>query len=137
TGCGSSDASSSDLLLVTIAWVFFRSPTLDTAFGITGSMFGWGASLMPVDPATSSLPSSDVALMATAALAVAWFMPNTQEIMSRYQPALNGPPADRVSPVLLWRPTFASAAFVGIAAVASLATIIFEKRVGDFIYFQF
>src|SRR6201996_5390690 len=106
-------------LLVTIAWVFFRSPTLDTAFGITGSMFGWGASLMPVDPAASSLPSSDVALMATAALAVAWFMPNTQEIMSRYQPALNGPPASGVSPVLLWRPTFASAAFVGIAAVAS------------------
>jgi alginate O-acetyltransferase complex protein AlgI len=65
-------------------------------------------------------------------------MPNTQEIMSLYHPALGGPrETDLTASRLLWRPTMACAAMVGAAAVASLATIVFEKRVGDFIYFQF
>jgi alginate O-acetyltransferase complex protein AlgI len=125
-------------LLVTFAWVFFRSPTLDTALGIAKSMFGLGALLVPADLAGSNLPSSDVAAIAAAALMVAWFMPNTQEIMSLYRPALAVPRQAGVgSPLFLWRPTIACAVMVGAAAVASLATIIFEKRVGDFIYFQF
>jgi len=125
-------------LLVTVAWVFFRSPTLDTALSIAKSMFGLGALLVPIDPASSILPSSDVAAIAAAAMAIVWLMPNTQEIMSLYQPALNAPrQADTGSLPFLWRPTIACAAIVGTAAIASLATIIFEKRVGDFIYFQF
>ena len=102
------------------------------------SRFGLGALLVPVDLAGSNLPSSDVAAIAAAALMVAWFMPNTQEIMSLYRPALAAPrQADASSPLFLWRPTIACAVMVGAAAVTSLATIIFEKRVGDFIYFQF
>jgi alginate O-acetyltransferase complex protein AlgI len=125
-------------LLVTVAWVFFRAPTLGTALGVAKSMFGLGALLVPADLAGSNLPSGDVAAMAAAALVVAWFMPNTQEIMSLYHPALGGPrETDPTASRLLWRPTMACAAMVGAAAVASLATIVFEKRVGDFIYFQF
>jgi alginate O-acetyltransferase complex protein AlgI len=125
-------------LLVTVAWVFFRAPTLGTALGVAKSMFGLGALLVPADLAGSNLPSGDVAAMAAAALVVAWFMPNTQEIMSLYHPALGGPrETDPNASRLLWRPTFACAVMVGAAAVASLATIVFEKRVGDFIYFQF
>lgn len=125
-------------LLVTFAWVFFRSATLDTALGIAKSMFGLGALWVPADLAGSNLPSSDVAAIAAAALMVAWLMPNTQEIMSLYKPALAAPrQADATSALFLWRPTIACAVMVGAAAVASLATIIFEKRVGDFIYFQF
>lgn len=124
-------------LLVTVAWVVFRSPTLGTALVIAKGMFGL-STLVPLNQAGSNLPSSDVAAIAAAALAVAWFMPNTQEIMSLYKPALNGPPQiGAVSSPLLWRPTVTYAIIVGTVAVASLATIIFEKRVGDFIYFQF
>ena len=125
-------------LLVTVAWVFFRSPTLGAALGITQSMLGWNAMLLPVDLAGASLPSAGVTAIAAAALAIAWFFPNSQEVMSLYKPALNDSPAIRaMRSTLLWRPNIASAIVVGTMAAASLVMIIFEKRVGDFIYFQF
>ncbi|SDR93217.1 MBOAT family O-acyltransferase [Bradyrhizobium canariense] len=125
-------------LLVTVAWVFFRSPTFGTALSIAQSMLGLNTTFSPADPVGSYLPSGDVTAIAAAALAIAWFLPNTQEIMSLYKPALGTPSAICAAPwAVLWRPTVASAIVVGTMAVASLATIIFEKRVGDFIYFQF
>src|SRR6185437_12701615 len=125
-------------LLVTVAWVFLRAPTIGTALGIAKSMFGLGALLMPADLAASNLPSSDVAAMAAAALVVAWFMPNTQEIMSLYHPALSGPrETDPSASRLLWRPTMACAVMAGAAAVASLATIVFEKESATSSIFSF
>jgi D-alanyl-lipoteichoic acid acyltransferase DltB (MBOAT superfamily) len=125
-------------LLVTIAWVFFRSPTLGTALSITQSMLGLNATLLPVDLAAARLPSVGIAAIAAAALAIAWFLPNSQEVMALYKPALGNPSAIRTTRwTILWRPNVASAMVVGTMAAASLMMILFEKRVGDFIYFQF
>jgi D-alanyl-lipoteichoic acid acyltransferase DltB (MBOAT superfamily) len=126
-------------LLVTIAWVFFRSPNLHTALHIAKSMLGWKVALIHSQSGGANLPSIELAVAALAILAIAWFFPNTQEIMSRYKPALGGPivPNDTVQSLLLWRPNLAYATTIGLMAAISLATIVFEKRVGDFIYFQF
>jgi len=73
-------------------------------------------------------------------LAVVWLLPNTQQIMGRYEPALDvrrkRPAAGReVCPTWLqWRPNRRWAVTVG--AVGVLA-ILLMSQVSEFIYYQF
>jgi hypothetical protein len=70
-----------------------------------------------------------------ALLAVAWFWPNTQELMRMYEPALGSVTRhDTPGPVLAWRPTAAWALAVAVLGVVSLASL---DRVTQFLYFQF
>ncbi|MFI5015743.1 MAG: MBOAT family O-acyltransferase, partial [Hyphomicrobiales bacterium] len=113
-------------LAVTIAWVFFRAPDLETALGIVAAMLGvqgLGAGGV-VSPAAMAWIG--------ALMLIAWFAPNTQEIMRDYRPALDLPrmPVSR----LTWRPTGALAALM---AVAGLITLINLQRHSIFLYFRF
>jgi D-alanyl-lipoteichoic acid acyltransferase DltB (MBOAT superfamily) len=127
-------------LLVTFAWIFFRSPNLHVALHMAESALGWKAALVPAVMAGSNLPSTELAALAAVVLAVIWLAPNTQEIMSLYKPALEGraTTADAAPPTrLLWRPNFLFAVAVSCIAMVSLDLILFQSRVADFIYFQF
>jgi hypothetical protein len=67
-------------------------------------------------------------------LAVVWFAPNTQQIMSRAQPALGVPPNDDAARWLRWRP--ATWLAVPCAALALLIVVNLHKK-SEFLYFQF
>ena len=67
-------------------------------------------------------------------LAVCWFAPNTQQIMARFDPALNVPKDSAPARMLAWRPT----AFAGlITAAAAFTAIVNLSRYSEFLYFQF
>jgi hypothetical protein len=67
---------------------------------------------------------------------IVWFMPNTQEIMSRVEPALDYylKETDGTWTWLRWQPTPVWALVCGVMAVASLIMI---ARPSPFLYFQF
>jgi alginate O-acetyltransferase complex protein AlgI len=126
-------------VLVTFAWVFFRSPDMHTALAMVSSMLGINGAIAAPSSyfAAPNLPSLDLAVFAAGLLAMAWLCPNSQEIMSLYKPALGSGTIPRAIPLALWRPKWAYAVITGSLAVVSLTMIVYVKRVGDFIYFQF
>jgi alginate O-acetyltransferase complex protein AlgI len=75
----------------------------------------------------------------TALALIAWFAPNTQQIMARYRPALGFAPDGR-EPFwfrwLLWRPSYVWSVIVAIIAVAALWNLWVGSN-AEFIYFQF
>jgi D-alanyl-lipoteichoic acid acyltransferase DltB (MBOAT superfamily) len=114
-------------LAVVFAWVMFRATDLDSALLLWGAMLGQGA------------PGAIVHLGAWAGVAlllnVAWFWPNTQEIMARFRPALDA--EDVRAARWTWRPSFAAALAIVAVAAPALYFILFTDRVSDFLYFQF
>ncbi len=72
-----------------------------------------------------------------AMLVMVWFMPNTQQIMARYRPALETCVGQIKRPrfsLLAWRPTVGWAVIIGGMAVVS---VVFASRVNEFLYYQF
>lgn len=140
-------------LAVTFAWVFFRSPDTHTALFMVKSMIGLNGTILPAaSHALSSLPghvatadgawpeylpSMHLAFAAAVLLGIVWFFPNTQEIMSLYKPTLPYRSIRTAPSPLLWRPHWTTAMMAGAVAVTALAIMVYTKRVGDFIYFQF
>jgi D-alanyl-lipoteichoic acid acyltransferase DltB (MBOAT superfamily) len=114
-------------LAVLFAWVMFRSANVDAAFSLWASMLGQGAPATAIDAAASA----GVILL----LAIAWFWPNTQEILARFAPALE---TEEIKPAAwTWRPSLATAIAVAAIAAPALYFILFTDRVSDFLYFQF
>jgi alginate O-acetyltransferase complex protein AlgI len=113
-------------LAVTIAWVFFRAPDFETAVGIVGAMVGVQGS------GTGEAVSSSAMAWIGSLMLIAWFAPNTSEIMRDYRPALDLPrlPVSR----LTWRPTGALAC---VMAVVGLIALINLRRQSVFLYFRF
>jgi D-alanyl-lipoteichoic acid acyltransferase DltB (MBOAT superfamily) len=115
-------------LAVLVAWVAFRSADLDAALRIWGAMLGFGA-----------VPGAPVAVEAWAScallLALAWFAPNTQQIMARYRPGLD---TEAIAPKSWsWRPGAATALATAAVAAPALYLVLFTDRVSDFLYFRF
>jgi alginate O-acetyltransferase complex protein AlgI len=75
----------------------------------------------------------------TVAAAIAFFLPNTQQIMGRFQPALDVV-ADTIArrpsrgALFLWTPATRWAVFVGACLLSSLLSL---TRPAEFLYFQF
>ena len=67
-------------------------------------------------------------------LAICWLAPNTQQIMARFEPALNMPRDALPARVLAWRPTAITAL---IAATLAFTSIVNLHRHSEFLYFQF
>lgn len=142
---------------VCYAWVFFRAPDVSTAMAIVQGMSGsfgvalpeaLGARLGSWRPLLDQIGLQYYlgggaqfletwAWIAVAAL-VAFGMPNTQEIVSRFKPALDFRRARRAAgapaPWLLWRPTRRWAAAIALLAMGSVLSL---NRPSDFLYFQF
>jgi alginate O-acetyltransferase complex protein AlgI len=115
---------------VIFAWVFFRAADFNSAGRILSSMIGGHGFHFS---STFHLRSTFTQL-AVIWIAV-WILPNTQQFMERFEPALNyKPPPHSWMAWLSWRPNLAWAiCFVGVAVYALANT----SRVAEFIYWQF
>lgn len=118
-------------LAVLFAWVVFRANDLPTALRLWSAMLGQG----PADIATGWSDWTSCLLL----LAVAWFAPNTQQIMQAYRPGLSetAAPPGRPGAPIAWRPGLVSALVVGALLATPLFLVVFTDRVSDFLYFQF
>ena len=113
------------------AWVPFRAASLGEAANILGGMAG----LNGLHAAGAALEAPG-ALAAAAALVLACaILPNTQEIMRRYEPVLGAAPGPAWRQVpIVFSPSLGWAAFLALGAVA---VELFSWQTSEFLYFQF
>lgn len=124
---------------VLAANVMFRSDTIATAFASYKSMIGLGHGLSGTAPYRPEL-----LLFVVAGWLVILCLPNTQQIMTNYRPAVNWSQWRMVarpylSRFIVWRPNFIGLAAVGALLATSIAALIIEssREPAQFIYFQF
>jgi len=141
-------------IAVVIGWVFFRSPDFTTAVHLLNGMTGGNGAVLPnallslPEPLRYALSSLGIRfgfgsgatfvstyLWVAALLFVALTMPNTQELLARFSPALSGVPGAIKSPLYGrwsfspgWAMAFGTVAFIGIISIT---------RVSEFLYWQF
>jgi alginate O-acetyltransferase complex protein AlgI len=115
-------------LAVSVAWVFFRAPTLSSAATILTGMFGYANARAQA----STILQADALLIVSALLAIAWFCPNSMELMGFKQTA-SASSTDQV-PELKWTPSLGWSAFAG--AIGAVAIVSLSKP-APFLYFQF
>jgi D-alanyl-lipoteichoic acid acyltransferase DltB (MBOAT superfamily) len=145
-------------IAVCFAWVFFRSPDLGTSWEIVRGMTGGFGVALP-DAIGSRLGTLAIVLenfgvsyylgggtrfienwsWVLFAAAIAFLLPNTQQITRRFEPALDFVPAadagiSHMSKWLNWAPSRQWAMYLGVLAVASLLSL---NRPNEFLYFQF
>ncbi|HVV27200.1 MAG TPA: MBOAT family O-acyltransferase [Rhizomicrobium sp.] len=114
----------------TLAWIVFRAPDLAAAGNVVGGLLGGGHSRVV---SFSPLAASALVLL----FAIVWFLPNSMEMLWRFDPALNSPyGGDRVTPArrLSWSPTRANAAVYGLVCIVAILAL---SNLKPFIYFQF
>jgi alginate O-acetyltransferase complex protein AlgI len=140
------------LLAVVVAWVFFRSTSIDGALAVLGSMFGahgvtlphgvgghlpggilsaldhWGIHFGNVGPNFHGLAQS---IWIIALFAICLALPNSQEWI---ESARDARPAARFAALRAWAPTPLWAAALGLAAAWCILQF---GNVTEFLYFQF
>ncbi|MGD1920718.1 MAG: MBOAT family O-acyltransferase [Pleurocapsa sp.] len=146
-------------IAVVISWVFFRANNFATATSMLQSMFGFNGIQLPVflEPYLGFLRNLGINFLgftvnvgisqkyATFGIAIllliAWFTPNTQQWMGKYNPTLTEPIEQYQFPweqkfwrSLMWRPN--KIWTIIIAGLTSLSLLCFS-RVSEFLYFQF
>ncbi len=114
--------------------IFFRAPNTREALKLLRRMVGLHVpvSIRPVVFESFTRP---VVLVLLAGL-ICWGLPNTQQILARYKPALELTPADgkeRLLPIY-WKPTLAWGLAVGALFMLGL---IHAQDPSTFLYFQF
>lgn len=123
-------------LAVIVAQIFFRADSTLGAFHMLGSMIGLngfhGADL----PGEFTGKGLSHALQLLGGFFIVWFLPNTQQILARFKPALHLTPWDQESTPkrLLWTPSLPWAAGLSCLFILSL---IFLQDPSTFLYFQF
>ena len=140
-------------LFVTLAWVFFRAPDVETARRILTGMFGFHGVALPAS-LVNRLPALQTVVdhlgwatflggtsrfignwvWVVAAALVAFAAPNTQEWTRRFGPALDATFAPRPRSAPVWRPSPAWAIVMGLVAGGALLSM---SRPSEFLYFQF
>jgi D-alanyl-lipoteichoic acid acyltransferase DltB (MBOAT superfamily) len=124
------------LACVFLGNMFFRAESLADGLGIFRGMAGAGG-LAANGVFAAEMPPILYLLMALAAVIVA-FMPNTQQIMTRFRPAVNWRlwHGEAAAPIMWrWRPTPAGLAFTAVLLFVSIAMI--ERGQAIFLYFNF
>ena len=138
-------------LVVVVGWVFFRAESFNAALNILAGMAGLNGVSLPaaifdawpeLKPALlqagvqSSLGGggqfASTWLWIIALSCIVFLAPNTQEIMRRFEPALDY--AARGASRIAWRPS--RAWMVGMAVIAACG-VTSLNRVSEFLYFQF
>jgi hypothetical protein len=120
-------------LAVVVAWVFFRAETLPAALVILEGMAGMNG-VSKADPFWFGAP--ELRWLVVMFL-VAWGLPNVQQLLHRYQPALETYPGEVSPPYwkrLAWRP---AAGWSLVTAALLLVAVINLTRVSEFLYYQF
>src|SRR5687768_18494273 len=126
-------------LVVTLAWIFFRAETFDAAMNLLVSLTGTHGFMSNWSRVSMSAGWCKVG----ALLLVVWILPNTNQLLARFQPTLEylGQPTTSLSPAsprwaqkLAWVPRRAWAFGIGALAVVSVLGL---SRISEFIYWQF
>ncbi|HKV86778.1 MAG TPA: MBOAT family O-acyltransferase [Candidatus Dormibacteraeota bacterium] len=113
-------------LAVVAAWVFFRAPSLPAALNILGAMAGLHGVAPSLDPAVSG-GARRIAWIA-ALLAMAWGLPNSQQVVARLKATLSGASG----------PSYSWSALGALSVLISLLAMINGSRgASEFIYFNF
>jgi D-alanyl-lipoteichoic acid acyltransferase DltB (MBOAT superfamily) len=138
---------------VCVAWVFFRATHFDKAMTILRGMAGLdgvglpasiGLQLGPLKGALEHLGVSfylgggsrfmETWQWVAIGAAIAFCLPNTQQIMGRYETALEAPSSPRRTGWLLWLPARRWSIYIGAILLGSLLSL---SRPAEFLYFQF
>ena len=141
-------------LCAVFAWVYFRAPDLPTANRIVAGMLGYAGAALPeailarAGPLKSVIEAIGIGgylgggasflatwAWVTVAAMIAFFAPNTQEIMGRFDPAL--PEAGRAAVQTTrwaWQPGRGQAIAAGCLFAAGVLAL---ARPTEFLYFQF
>ena len=137
---------------VVIAWVFFRAPTLAGALNMLRGMLGMHGFSLPaaLAPTLGGVADSMRAwgvefqlgggsrfvltwAWTLALLAVALFLPNTQQLMRLHRPGLDFDPTDSQG-VLEWKP---NGLWAWALAVIAAAGVLSLSQATEFLYYQF
>ena len=140
---------------VLVAHTFFRAGSVPEGLTIIASLIGYNGVVLPqgyaglLGPLAEPLTNLGVQFAPSMALfsgstelgyllllfGIVWLLPNTQQVMQRYRPALNVRPlSGRAANFFVWRPNA-----VGVCAIALLAlgSILSLSKISVFLYFQF
>jgi alginate O-acetyltransferase complex protein AlgI len=140
-------------LAVIVGWVFFRATNFGDAVAILRGMAGLNGLSLPAVVAAQLGPVQGV-LQAwgvvftlgggsrfvlqycwiVVLIPIALFAPNTQQLLARFQPALDYRGGPLLQAHLLWRPTAAWAALIAMLTAAGLLSL---SKVSEFLYYQF
>jgi hypothetical protein len=149
-------------MAVVVGWVFFRATSFDAAVGMLQGMAGINGIAIPnaiavrLGSAWQMLANLGVTsylggggqfiftwLWLGLLLTVVVAMPNTQQIMSRFEPVMKMHYADdqneirlmtRFHSILSWGPSAGWAVATGVVAVLGVFAM---SRISEFLYFQF
>lgn len=141
-------------LAVVVGWVFFRAQDAHSAVSILHAMTGGNGLLVPNNwpgawylyaaldklglsvrlgiPVSQFDPTGTSLYWIIVLLGIAWIMPNTQQFMARFEPALESINTTNTTPI--WQPGVGWAVAMGLAAAAAMLHLI---QVSEFLYFQF
>jgi D-alanyl-lipoteichoic acid acyltransferase DltB (MBOAT superfamily) len=155
TMIGKVAATALTFLAVVVAWVFFRALSFDEALVILKGMSGGFGVALPQGVASALGPLGsellrlgvgtflgggqrfvETYLWVIAAASLAFLAPNTQEIASRFEPALDfdGDSTSRSVAPLVWQPNTRWAVAIGVLGALCLLSL---SRPTEFLYFQF
>ena len=121
------------LVCVAFANVVFKATGLTDAGAITGAMAGLHGLA-----ATGYVPPLPLVVLAAATILLIALLPNTQQIMAAYRPAVNyGEWADVNHPPLIWRwrPDARGIVFAGV--LLFFAVMFIQRGQAVFLYFNF
>ncbi len=131
---------------VLLAQIFFRAAGVRAACSMVAGMLGFFHGVQFAVPASAGIqaatgsqsffPSWSTLVQIAAGFFIVWALPNTQQILARFKPAIELAPSDRETGRLhwLWRPT----PIWGLALGAFFfAVLIKMENPTTFLYFQF
>jgi hypothetical protein len=115
-------------LCVVVAWVFFRAPSLQSAFGVLRAMAGLHGLDAPAAPYISNTQMLCLPLL----MALCWFAPNAYQFLGRHSPALE----ELRGTSLVWKPSLVWAVPLGMLGALCISQML-TGAPSEFIYFQF
>jgi len=143
-------------LAVVVAWIFFRAESTDAALIVLSGLIGGDGFIVPAHwqryfgPAASLVQSvgfefgelnylNRISALPQIALciALAFWMPNTQQIMHRFSPALMTDKKQTIEPapaLLSWKP---NVLWSLIVAVLAAWAVFGSTTTSQFLYFNF
>jgi hypothetical protein len=153
TLAGSATARVITFVAVVVGWVFFRASSFDDAIAILRGMTGMNGVHLPAAFVAQlpwirdALGSLGVAFVLGGAshfieqyawvlllLPLTIFAPNTQEILGRFQPALDFHGSALSAKWLAWQPSRKWGMLVALIVTGGLLSL---SRVSEFLYYQF
>ena len=120
-------------LAAVVAQVFFRAASSGDAIGLLSGMIGLHG--IPILFGWQERFGSLTNSVAQVALyfAIVWVLPNSQQIMEKYAPALGQIQKSRFG-ILQWNPSVRWALLMGVAGSLAIASLSHHT---EFLYFQF